>query len=68
MGIGPIPFTAVVDYFTIYNIDGDFQEFASIIRRMDDLYLALEAEELKSKNSGEKSKGASTNRNKKNNN
>jgi hypothetical protein len=64
--IGPIPFTAVVDYFTIYNIDGDFDEFASIIRRMDDVYLELNANEMKASENKGKEKSASTNSNKKN--
>lgn len=54
LGIGPIPFTALVEYFTIYNIDGDFDEFASIIRRMDEVYLALNANEMNAK---DKTKG-----------
>jgi hypothetical protein len=49
MGVGAIPFTAISDYFIIYNIDGDFHEFASLIRRMDNVYLELQANEVKTK-------------------
>lgn len=65
-GVGPIPFTAIISYFTIYNIDGDFDEFASILRRMDNVYLELNAQEM-NKDKGNK-KSASTNPNKNNSN
>lgn len=68
MAIGPIPFTAIVDYFTIYSIDGDFSEFASVIRRIDDVYLELNAEKMKSEPNKGNTKGATTNPDKKNNN
>ena len=61
--VGAIPFTAIAEYFTIFNIDGDFDEFASIIRRMDNVYLELNAEDMKasSKKEGEKSGGTNSN-------
>lgn len=68
MAIGPIPFTAVADYFTIYDIEGDFFEFAAIIRHMDSVYLKLNADELKktSKQDKGKAKSGNTNADKKN--
>jgi len=47
MAVGPIPFTAIAEYFRIYDIEGDFHEFSAIIRRMDSVYLELNAEEMK---------------------
>lgn len=52
---GSIPFTAMSEYFTIYDIDGDFDEFAYIIRRIDNVYLELEAEDMKASQKGSKS-------------
>ena len=49
MDVGAIPFTAIADYFRIYQIDGDFDEFLSIIRMMDELYLEFNANESKKK-------------------
>lgn len=43
MGVGPIPFTAIADYFRMYELE-DFDEFAYVIRRMDCVYLELNAE------------------------
>ncbi len=61
--LGAIPFTAIAEYFTIYDIDGDFDEFASIIRRMDNVYLELNANDLKSppKKEGEDKSGGNSN-------
>lgn len=47
-GPAPIPFTAVVEYSKIYNIE-DFDEFLFFIRAMDRELLALEEQEQKSK-------------------
>lgn len=47
----PIPFTAISEYSTIYQI-GDFEDFAYVIRRMDDAYL-----EAQSKRQPQKGKG-----------
>lgn len=45
MAIGPIPFTAIVEYFRIYiresGAHDDLDDFVYIIRRMDDTYLEL---------------------------
>lgn len=38
MSVGPIPFTAILEYFKVYPCD-DFEEFNYIIRRMDEAYL-----------------------------
>lgn len=66
MGIGPIPFTAIAEYFRIYELD-DFDEFAYIIRRMDSVFLELNAADKADKPEGGKT-SASSNTNKKNNN
>lgn len=39
MELSAIPFTAIVEYFRIYEIQDDFDEFAYIIRHMDNTYL-----------------------------
>lgn len=57
---GPIPFTAIVEYANIYEIEGEeFSDFMYLIRVMDAEYLSLEKQTAKAKN-------ASTNSNKKN--
>lgn len=65
MGVGPIPFTAIAEYFTIYGIDGDFHEFASIIRRMDNVFLELNAQEMKASSKKGDAKSGSSDANKK---
>jgi len=40
MGIGPIPFTSVVEYARIYNIE-DVEDFLYYIRRLDATYLSF---------------------------
>lgn len=72
MTVGPIPFTAIVEYLRIYELS-DFDDFAYIIRRLDSVFLELNsaatetaAPDKASKKSG--SKGASTNSDKKNHN
>jgi hypothetical protein len=42
MSLGPISFTAIAEYFRIYELS-DFDEFAYLIRRMDSVFLELEA-------------------------
>lgn len=67
MGIGPIPFTAVAEYFRIYSIDGDFEEFSLLIRHMDNVFLEIEANESKkSQSKKEGTSSGSSNRDKKN--
>ncbi len=45
MALGPIPFTAISEYFKIYGRESgyleDFDEFIYLIRRMDDTFLEL---------------------------
>jgi hypothetical protein len=48
MSLGPIPFTAIVEYSRLFDV-GDFEDFHYVIRLMDNKLLSLEAE--KSKNS-----------------
>lgn len=43
LDIGAIPFTAIAEYFRIYELE-DFDEFAYIIRRMDNTFLKLNGE------------------------
>lgn len=57
-GIGPIPFTAIAEYFRIYELS-NFDEFVYLIRRMDSVFLELRAEEETSKNSGGPKKNGS---------
>ena len=49
MGLGPIPFTAIVEYSKIYQIE-DFDEFLYLIRRMDDKFLELESKKRTANN------------------
>lgn len=42
MGVGPIPFTSIVEYSKLYEVD-DFEEFLYVIRAMDNTYLSLES-------------------------
>ncbi len=48
LSLGPIPFTAIVEYSKIFDV-GDFEEFLYLIRRMDHRYLILMAEKSKAK-------------------
>lgn len=46
MGLGAIPWTAVIQYAQIYRLDPDLTEvFCDVIRAMDKVYLEWEAEE-----------------------
>lgn len=40
MSVGPIPFTAIVEYSRLYEV-GDFEEFLFLIRKMDSVFLPL---------------------------
>lgn len=66
MTVGPIPFTAIVEYSRIYELD-DFEDFSYIIRRMDSTFLELNAATPADKKE-DGNKSASTNANPKNNN
>ncbi len=46
MAVGPIPFTAIIDYFNIYELS-DFDDFSYVIRRMDKVYLESNNQESK---------------------
>lgn len=59
MAVGPIPFTAVVEYSRIYGVE-DFEEFLYLIRRMDDKFLELESKKA-SVNSGSTNSGKNNN-------
>lgn len=47
MGVGPIPFTAIVEYSKIYDV-GEFEEFLYVIRKMDETYLSVVNKEVSS--------------------
>jgi predicted ferric reductase len=47
MGLGPIPFTSIVEYAKIYEVE-DIVDFIYIIREMDNEYLRIQANEQKS--------------------
>jgi hypothetical protein len=51
MGVGAIPFTAILEYFKIYPCD-EFEEFNYIIRRMDEAFLKQQSD--KSNSGGKK--------------
>lgn len=55
-GTGPIPFTAIVEYSKIYNVE-EFDEFLYFIRLMDSKVLELDKEKQKKQesNAGRKS-------------
>ena len=57
MGLGPIPFTAIVEYARIFEVE-DFDEFLYIIRVMDNQF-------IKSQN-GRKQEDSNRNKNKAN--
>lgn len=63
MSTGPIPFTAIVEYSTIYEIE-DFEEFSYLIRRLDDTLLDLEAKKSKTKEGASSGNGSKTDKNK----
>lgn len=48
-GIAPIPFTAIHQYCTLYEIE-DTDEFLYLIRRMDNTLLSLESDRKESTN------------------
>lgn len=50
MSLGPIPFTAIVEYTRIYEVD-DIDGFITVIRMIDNAYLGIEAKNGRSKNS-----------------
>lgn len=48
MGLGQIPFTAILEYYKLYPV-GSVYEFWHIIRQMDNAFLTLQAEKEKGK-------------------
>lgn len=44
LAVGPIPFTALVEYTRMFEIP-DFDDFSHVIRCMDKVYLELNAQE-----------------------
>ncbi len=48
MDVGPIPFTAIVEYSRIFEVE-DFDDFHYLIRKMDRTYLKLESDKNKKK-------------------
>jgi hypothetical protein len=61
----PIPFTAIAEYSRIYEL-GDIDEFAYLIRRLDNLYLSLYRAES-DKKQGDKGGGKNGNQGNKSN-
>jgi hypothetical protein len=51
MSAGPIPFTAIVEYFKVYP-EGEFEEFHFLMRQMDDAYLKFHLDKENSKSKG----------------
>lgn len=49
MGLAPIPFTAIVEYAKIYEVD-DFEEFLYLIRVMDNTLINIKDKEKKKDN------------------
>lgn len=52
--LAPIPFTAIVEYARVYNIE-DLDEFLYYIRRLDNLLLLKESKKNDSKDNTDKS-------------
>lgn len=68
MTVGPIPFTAIFEYFQIFELS-DFEEFSYVMRRMDNVYLELNNKDVSSKDNkgkGKKSSGGNSRKNHKN--
>ena len=62
MAVGPIPFTAIVAYSTLYSLE-DFDEFRYVIRRMDDFFISEESKKAEKKETNGKNSTGSTNKN-----
>ena len=54
-GVGPIPFTAIVEYSKLYEVE-DINEFIYVIRRMDKKYMELNKEKGASNATGKPGK------------
>lgn len=55
LGISPIPFTAIAEYFKLYELEEDFDDFRYIIRKMDNAYIEASDNASKESNSGRQS-------------
>lgn len=65
LAVQSIPFTAIAEYFRIYELAEDFHEFSYVIRRLDDAFIRLNEEVQKAeKDSNGSGNGNKTNRNK----
>lgn len=51
MSLGPIPFTAIVEYATIFDV-GDFEDFLYLMRLMDETLMSLDNARADRKQSG----------------
>lgn len=61
MGIGPIPFTSIIEYFNVYELGEveNFEDFSYVMRHMDKVYLSINNEGIsKSSKGGSKSNAA----------
>lgn len=47
---GRIPFTSILEYFRIYKIDGEFENFLHIIRKMETTVLKHQEKKREAKN------------------
>ena len=55
MGIGPVPFSSIVQYAKVFGIS-EFDDFLYYIRLLDNTYLDHEGKKLKAKADGKTSK------------
>lgn len=51
--MSPIPFTAIIDYSKIYNVE-DFDEFLYFIRLMDSKVIELETKKMRKEDGSRK--------------
>lgn len=47
---GPIPFTSILEYFRIYNIEGSFDDFLYIMRVMESVFFEFAEKRRNAKN------------------
>lgn len=62
MAEGPIPFTAIVEYSRIYDVE-DFEEFLYLMRVMDREYLRINGDKIKGKSNSGGTKSNANNKN-----
>ena len=63
LGVGLIPFTAVLEYFRLYG-DGEFEDFLYVIRCMDYTYVRLQNGKSEKGNKNGSNDGSKTDPNK----